>query len=1309
MSEKHVDPESSGDWKTQAADAWRSFAKDKRRLWISIGVVAVLAGILIWALQRPNAYVDGVGVSQDASWAALRDVVWDEPSPLVPDLNATSDFYDPTVSANNLSLIFVKGRPGEGADLWTMDWSGDEWTNLRPLENLNTTASEIGPDLTPDGQFLYFSSDREGGLGGFDLWVSRRNSEGQWGAPVNLGANLNSAFHEYDPAFHAFSGKLYFSSNRPKRELTTKEKDSWKGTMRELRFEEDYDLFSAVAEEGAPDSPAFGQAERVEALNSNYNEGQTTLSARGDFLYFSSDRVGGEGGYDLYRSRVYEGEILPPENLGRPANTSYDDMDPTLTMEGHRLLFSSDREQAWQRESGVRRFAMYQTISREVMPTRLDDDAASGFWAFVDNMKWWILLLVASMIALYFLLRKWSQAKNMGAVGIRTRCMIGSILFHVLLALLFSLKQLVEEVIEQNKEATVMEANLDVDALALEKEALDLREETTELPNVEETNQLEVEQQFAPSYEEPTDSAETPSSEPIEGAFVLEAPPATQMDVPSPTKPTEQPAEELTKPQTQPLNGISFALPTFRLEQTDPAEAQAEPEFQQANDTAKTSRAEIATEVEDVTAEKATTSEIQDNPEIVDSSAVQATIEAPESTSEPIPESLAKFTDVQIEPAETPAEISVSLETKRQSAPTETVPEIQAPALDPSTAKAVVLDSSVEPTDSPEIAKAEIRGGEPSKATSAVNQQAVPKQSSEESDLLENLTNLPLSDALPTPNPSASLRLEGPIQREQGDDAPDVAAPSADAAIAEAAGLVAPDAPDQAKASATAIQDGALSNVSAAPSNINAAPLAKAAADALAAFKTQPAPLGGGPKVDQLTSNLNLENSPDLAGGPAEAEIASVAADSGIDKQAELSSAKIDEVAAPSGLSTPTGLNPTESAVLRLPQLSLNASSPNPSSPNLANPVILKLPVSGGSPKLALESKPSTVEPFLLRDPKQRARVLERLGGTEESEEAITRALDWFSKNQEPDGRWSINKHGGQKGHDVASTSFALVCYFGWGAKHNDPASPYHETVNKGLNWLLKQVKDNGDLTGGLGNGMYDQGIATLALAEAYGLTKDEKLREPLEKAVEFVVKAQNKTHGAWDYRPNTNRKDSSVSGWQLMALNSARLAGIKIENRSFDLAGVWLDQVSSGDHKGKYGYDNPGNKPAMTALGMFSQQLLGKHESDHPRMLESSKAILGNLKKGKLNDFYFVYYGCLSMYMNQGEPWEKWNPVMRESLLKNQVQSGKDEGSWDYKGGSHSKAMGRVITTAIATLSLEVYYRYLPSAKVGAAQVPGS
>jgi len=115
-----------------------------------------------------------------------------------------------------------------------------------------------------------------------------------------------------------------------------------------------------------------------------------------------------------------------------------------------------------------------------------------------------------------------------------------------------------------------------------------------------------------------------------------------------------------------------------------------------------------------------------------------------------------------------------------------------------------------------------------------------------------------------------------------------------------------------------------------------------------------------------------------------------------------------------------------------------------------------------------------------------------------------------------------------------------------------------------------------------------------------------------------------------------------------------------------------------------------------MVAEGLFAQQLLGTPPS-HARMQESIKHIARKLPSKGQRNFYYWYYGCLSLYQNQGPVWEEWNARIKPLWLDLQVKNGANAGSWDAKGGNHMGEMGRVITTALATLSLEVYYRYLP------------
>ena len=342
-----------------------------------------------------------------------------------------------------------------------------------------------------------------------------------------------------------------------------------------------------------------------------------------------------------------------------------------------------------------------------------------------------------------------------------------------------------------------------------------------------------------------------------------------------------------------------------------------------------------------------------------------------------------------------------------------------------------------------------------------------------------------------------------------------------------------------------------------------------------------------------------------------------------------------------------------------------------------------------------LESRKVSISPHLLRDPELRRGVLKGLGGSKETEADVARALKWFTKNQEADGRWSCQKHGGQANHDIVATAFATLCYYGWGAKHTEKG-PHQEPLAKGIKWLVAQMKPNGDLTGGANNGMYDHGVATMALAEGYALTKDPALKEATRKAANFIVKAQSKEHGGWRYKPDSKDGDTSVFGWQVMALMSARMAGFKVPDESFRLASAWLDRVGGGTNGGQYGYTNKQPKPAMVAEGMFCQQLMGV-PPEHKRMQESAAFLKTALPAGGKKNFYYWYYGCLSLYQHQGPVWEEWNERIKKVLQSSQIRTGKDAGSWNPDGQWGKGQSGRAVTTAMATLSLEVYYRFLP------------
>lgn len=318
--------------------------------------------------------------------------------------------------------------------------------------------------------------------------------------------------------------------------------------------------------------------------------------------------------------------------------------------------------------------------------------------------------------------------------------------------------------------------------------------------------------------------------------------------------------------------------------------------------------------------------------------------------------------------------------------------------------------------------------------------------------------------------------------------------------------------------------------------------------------------------------------------------------------------------------------------------------------------------------------------------------VMEKLGGTRESEAAVDRALEWLAKNQETNGCWSIAKHGGQDGHDVAATAAALLAFYGRGERH-DRQGKYQANVANGLKWLLSQQNRlTGDIRGQnfKENAMYDQGFATLALVEAYGLSKDQDLAEAAQSVVFFLADAQNDIDGGWRYQPK-QPADLSVSGWIIMALKNAELSGILVPAKTLAGAKKFLKSASYGNSGGQYSYQ-PNNKmesAAMQASGFFCCQLMGLSPNT-PKAFETAAFMRKN--GVRVADVYYAYYGTLAANQNQGPLWKEWNGKLKELFLAAQDP----DGSWILKEG-HGAAMGRVISTALATLSLQAHYRYVP------------
>ena len=350
-----------------------------------------------------------------------------------------------------------------------------------------------------------------------------------------------------------------------------------------------------------------------------------------------------------------------------------------------------------------------------------------------------------------------------------------------------------------------------------------------------------------------------------------------------------------------------------------------------------------------------------------------------------------------------------------------------------------------------------------------------------------------------------------------------------------------------------------------------------------------------------------------------------------------------------------------------------------------------------------LVTNPAGVQSALAaRDPRIRVEMLKREGGTMLTEAAVARGLRWLAIHQARDGRWSLDRFNRTAGcncrsagirSDSAATSLALLPFLGAGQTHL--VGTYRNTVARGLRWLLDRQKPDGDLRAdSRGNtGMYAHGQGAIVLCEAFFMTGDQQLREPAQKAIDFIVEAQHSA-GGWRYAPGMEG-DTSVLGWQLMALQSARAANLAVPEETLDRAGSYLDQV--GFRGGAvYGY-MPRKLPdeVMTAEALLCRAYLGwntrtplgdgvAHLTDH------------YLPDAEQPNIYYWYYGTQLLHHVGGAQWQQWNERIREILVTTQRRLGHSAGSWDPIE-SHDRAGGRLYATALATCTLEVYYRHLP------------
>jgi hypothetical protein len=333
--------------------------------------------------------------------------------------------------------------------------------------------------------------------------------------------------------------------------------------------------------------------------------------------------------------------------------------------------------------------------------------------------------------------------------------------------------------------------------------------------------------------------------------------------------------------------------------------------------------------------------------------------------------------------------------------------------------------------------------------------------------------------------------------------------------------------------------------------------------------------------------------------------------------------------------------------------------------------------------------------------------------------EAVDWGLQWLASHQNPDGSWSSADFTancktnqctgrGNPSYDAGVSGLALLAFLGAG--FTTDAGPYKQTMQRGLRALGRMQDPEGCFGSRASrNFTYGHAICTLAMTEAYALTHNGAYRDSAQRGIDFIGACKN-PYKAWRYGVRPGENDVSVTGWMVMALKSATLAGLEFNPTDLKDALAFIDETT--DSYGRTGYTMPGNGPvrtegkqeefpsenseAMTAVAVLCRIFMGEDPTTSDKVKKGVGLMAKKLpawEKPKL-DFYYWYYGTLAMYQAGGSEWREWNEAMRHAILDRMRKDGDEKGSWD-PDDCWGEEGGRVYSTALLTMCLEVYYRY--------------
>jgi hypothetical protein len=341
-----------------------------------------------------------------------------------------------------------------------------------------------------------------------------------------------------------------------------------------------------------------------------------------------------------------------------------------------------------------------------------------------------------------------------------------------------------------------------------------------------------------------------------------------------------------------------------------------------------------------------------------------------------------------------------------------------------------------------------------------------------------------------------------------------------------------------------------------------------------------------------------------------------------------------------------------------------------------------------------------------------RKQMVRKFGGSQRSETAVLKALRWLKQTQKPDGSWSQTQADAMAG-------LGLLTFLAHG--ETPLSEEFGPTVQKAMQYLAdRMMAVDATQTKYLGR-CYVNGICTYALSEAYGLTKIPFLKPPMEKGLGFIVEGQQKG-GGFDYNyAQGARWDTSVTGWQLQALKAGYVAGADVPGlmNAMEKGISFLKNTSYSD--GHFGYSSPGRGSSIgiQGAGTLCLQLLGEGECQEVRKAAdyihvTEKAVWDDTAEypSHSTPVYNWYYITQAMFHAGRNKWNDWNKLFTDTVVNHQ----KPDGHWDSPGKAKwqqknetSGKMEDVVkaeydpwyATTLCCLSLQVYYRYLPTYKM--------